>query len=266
VVGILVSDPRTQRSFETDFETLINVVKGTAIVSMAESDDYIELGLSENLQIRIEVNKSTYTNVFLYSTLNEGELSPVRLQLVTSDEDPLASEIAIRIHSLRQTYAIYYLLYAGRGEELAKFLDVRPRGDIERELLAGEDWLQLQAAGPGSFDVTAIVKAVSEHGKAAAAAALFILGLVYSQGRTAMLEYIRAAVDSKQESVEALRLDNEHKRRMNVIAEELERAKIKDPAAQARIQERLDSFVQGTSPKIARQEFIGSPGSPAATV
>src|ERR1700723_411321 len=103
---IFIANPFAGSSYETDFATLVSVVKGTCIVSLADSDRFIELGLSENLMLRIEGGEGLTVRATLISTLNPGEVSPVRLQLIAEGEEPSAAVIERRLHSLRQVYAI----------------------------------------------------------------------------------------------------------------------------------------------------------------
>jgi len=123
---VFIVNPPAGTASEADFPTLVSVVKGTSIVSLADSDQFIEFGLSENLMMRIESSEGGALNVSLSSTLNADEVRPVRLQLVNDDEEPGAALVERRLHSLRQVYAITLLLDAGRQEELAAALLSRP--------------------------------------------------------------------------------------------------------------------------------------------
>ncbi len=66
---IFVDHPRTGTREEIDFAALVSIIKGTSIVSLADSDRFIEVGLSENLLLHIEsVERAPYVSVL--STLN----------------------------------------------------------------------------------------------------------------------------------------------------------------------------------------------------
>ena len=102
------------------------------------------------------------------------------------------------MHSLRQVYAIMVLLMTERGEELAAALRADPNVDLEQVLLRDDERLFLQAAGPGTWWVTALTKIGKAPQKA-----LNTLSLVYGEGRDMLLERVRAATDLKKEEVEA---------------------------------------------------------------
>ena len=98
---IFIANPFAGSSYETDFATLVSVVKGTCIVSLADSDRFIELGLSENLMLRIEGGEGLTVRATLISTLNPGEVSPVRLQLIAEGEEPLGIALMMEFNSQR---------------------------------------------------------------------------------------------------------------------------------------------------------------------
>jgi len=61
-----------------------------------------------------------------------------------------------RLRSLRQVWAIVYMLNDGREEALAAAIRENPNIDVEKSLLKDDYRLRLQAAGPGSWFVTTL--------------------------------------------------------------------------------------------------------------
>jgi hypothetical protein len=252
---IFVSNPMTGFAHETDFATLVSVIKGACIVSLADSDRFIELGLSENLMLRIEGGEGLTVRATLISTLNQGEVSSVRLQLIAEGEEPSAALVERRLHSLRQVYAITLLLNAERGEELGAALRVDPNADLEQLLLREEERLFLQAAeaaGPGTWYVTALTKI----GKAPQTA-LNTLSLVYGEGRRMLIERVRAATDLKNEDVEAKRIANEAARRKAVIDTFTGLERIKNKEDRERARQILLSNITSANPQLAAPTIAG---------
>lgn len=150
-----IADPRTNVANEIDFPIAITLLKGTSIISLADAENFFELGLS---RVSLRIESSGNLNASVISTLNPDEMAPVRLQLVGADEEPTAALVEERLRSLRQVYAIIYLLNDGREEALAEAIRQNPNIDVERSLLKDDQKLRLQAAGPGSWYVTAFSK------------------------------------------------------------------------------------------------------------
>jgi hypothetical protein len=90
-----IADPRTNVANEIDFPIAITLLKGTSIISLADAENFFELGLSESLLLRIE--SSGNLNASVISTLNPDEMAPVRLQLVGADEEPTAALVEERL-------------------------------------------------------------------------------------------------------------------------------------------------------------------------
>ena len=210
--GIFVSNPTTGGAYQTGLETLVSIIKGTSIVSLVHSERFIELRLSENLMVRIEGDEGLTIRITLMSTLDAGEISPDRLQLISDGEEPTAALVEDRLHSLRQTYAILLLLDSERREELADALRTDPGADLERLLLRQEEKLYVQSAGPGSWWIAVLTKI----GKAPQTA-INALSLLYGEGRRMLLERVRAGTDLRFEEVQARRIANEAARRKVLI-------------------------------------------------
>ena len=255
---IFVANPAANRAYETDFRTLIAVVKGTSIVSLADSDRFIEFGLSENLMIRIEGGERGTLRATVISTLNPDDVSPARLQLIAEDEEPSAALVERRLHSLRQFYAITLLLNTERGEELAAALRTDANVDLEQLLLRDEERLYLQAAGPGTWWITVVTKI----GKAPQTA-LNTLSLVYGEGRRMLIERVRAATDLKNEEVEAKRIANDAARKKALIDSFADLEKIKDEADRERVRQALLSSMASANPRIAAPTIAGLLPPPA---
>jgi hypothetical protein len=256
---IVVANPRAGSTHETDFATLVSVVEGTSVVSLADSDRFIELGLSENLMLRIEGSEGGSLLVSVFSTLNTDEVAPVRLQLIAEGEEPSAALIERRLHSMRQVYAIILLLNTERGSELAAALRTDPDIDLEQALLRDEERLYLQAAGPGTWWMTALTKI----GKAPQTA-LNTLSLVYGEGRRMLLERVRAGTDLKNEEVVAKRIANEAARNKALIDSFADLEKIKNAEDKERVRQALISNMDSANPKLAAPTIAGllPPGNP----
>jgi hypothetical protein len=242
---IFVANPAANRAYETDFRTLISIVKGTSIVSLADSDQFIEFGLSENLMIRIEGGEGGTLRATVISTLNSDQVSPVRLQLIAEGEEPSAALVERRLHSLRQLYAIILLLNTGRDGELGAALKTQQEVDLEQMLLREDERLYLEAAGPGTWWVTVLTKI-----KAAPQTALNTLSLVYGEGREMLLRRVRAATKLKEE--EAGRARDE---RLIALSQALDNAK--NPEGKAAIKQRLTTLLTDVNPQLAAPVIVG---------
>jgi hypothetical protein len=144
MTSITFIDPIQGVHRQLDFAQLVTLIKGSAIKSMALGDDFLELGLSDAFNLRIQG-----TDILLMSTLNNGELPPVRVQILDEGEAATAEVVESRIHAFRQLYASTYLVAAGRAEEVARVWKENPEADLERELLNEEERLFVTAASEG---------------------------------------------------------------------------------------------------------------------
>jgi hypothetical protein len=145
---IFVVDQRSGTAYRIDFATLVSLVKGTSITSLADSEQFIEFRLSERMNIRFESGEDEGpVQISLFSTLNADEVPPTRVQLINDGEEPTAARVERRLHSLRQVYAITLMLDAGRGAELAVTLLENPDVDLEQSLLREDEQLYLREAG-----------------------------------------------------------------------------------------------------------------------
>jgi hypothetical protein len=242
--NIFISYPRSGISREIDFATLISIIKGSSIVSLADSDQYIEFGLSENLLVRIEGIQGKLLSVSVVSTLNDDQIPPARIQIVAEGEEPTAGLVERRLHSLRQVYAIAFLLDAGREQELATVLRENQNFDLE-ELLRPDERLYLQAAGPGSWWLTVLTKA-----KGAGQRALNTLSFVYSEGRELLLRRVRTQTEFIELKTEEMRIKVEKQRGEAFIDLVNKAEKIKDPALRGSVKERLISEASVVDPNI----------------
>ena len=93
-------DFNTNESKTLDSGEFVSLVKGASITSLA--DDFVEFGLSDAFNLRIDAQN----NITLFPTTNKGEAPPVRLSLIENDEIPTAQLVELRLHALRQLYAI----------------------------------------------------------------------------------------------------------------------------------------------------------------
>lgn len=185
------------------FQELVSLIKGTSIVSLADWNEYIEFGLSENLMLRITKDGGVFSDVqtTVLSTLNSEDGSPVRAQLINDGEEPSVQLLEERLYNLRQVYAIILLLETGRSEELAELLLKNPGADVEQELLNIDERLHIQAAGPGSLWV--VLQTAYKKISSAPQFALNMLSLVYGEGRQLLLRRARASTIKQEEEARA---------------------------------------------------------------
>jgi hypothetical protein len=211
-------DPIEGTTGELDFADLVTLIKGASISSLAIADDFFELGLTDAFNLRIQGK----TSISLISTLNKAELPPVRLQILKDGEVATAQAVEKRLHALRQLYAATFLVNAGRADEIANFK--QPEWVDLEELLAENERLFVSAASEGSFWVTVVTKTIPAFKSLSN-----ILPLFYSEGRTALLERIRAKTELKKLAVEQKRQDMAFERASKSIDLAQKVAEIKDP-------------------------------------
>jgi hypothetical protein len=119
LADILFIDSINDRQIPLSFAELVSLVKGSSIKSMALADDFLELGITDAANLRIQGS----FRILLFSTLNKGENPPLRLRILANGETPTAKTVEQRIHSLRQLYALSFLINEGRSGEAAKLLE-----------------------------------------------------------------------------------------------------------------------------------------------
>jgi hypothetical protein len=225
-----------EKGIGLDFPALVTLIKGSSIKSMAISEKFFELGLSDAFNLRMQINDGSL-EIFLVSTLNKGEPSPIRFQIVEEGEKPASAYIvAKRINSLRQLYATAFLLDAGRAEDIARALSENLNVDLETTFLKEEDYLFITAASEGSFWITLLVKT-----GAAAKTLAGIVPLFYDQGRQALLERVRATTDLRKLDVDQREMDINFQKANKIIELIQKIEKIKDPDVRERVQEVISS-------------------------
>jgi UDP-N-acetylglucosamine transferase subunit ALG13 len=235
MVDITYADYLAGDQFELDFEDFISLTKGASIKSMAMADGFIELGLSDKFNVRFQGQFS----VVLMSTLNKGELAPVRLRIVDDEEMPTALVVEQRIRSLRQLYAANFLINAERADEMAQALKNDDKTDLE-ELLKDEDRLFISAAGEGSFWLTVIPKTVAAFNSLSN-----ILIVFYGEGRTALLERARAKTALAKLDVEKKRTDLAFSQANKSIDLAQKVAKIKNPWVRQQAEKAITTSLTG---------------------
>jgi hypothetical protein len=188
--NIFYIDPFDNRQIELDLADLVTLIKGSSITSMAHSDTFFELGLSDAFNLRVQADNRE-ADILLFSTLNKDELPPVRLRLMAEEEIPTAATLEKRLHALRQLYAVAFLIESGRTDEVAQAIEQNSETDLEA-LLNEEDRLSVRAASVGSFWITLVIKT-----KAAFSTLSLIGPLFYDEGRQALLSRVRATTELK---------------------------------------------------------------------
>jgi hypothetical protein len=241
-----IADPRSGKSNEIAFSDAVTLLKGTSILSLADAEGFLELGLSENLLLRIEGRESGTLNAAIISTLNPDEIAATRLQLIADGEEPSAALVEHRLHNLRQVYAVAYLLNDGRGEELANAVRNNPGIDVEQSLLKEYERLYLQAAAPGSWFVTAITKV-----RGAGQAALYGMGALYGEGRGLLLERLRTANKIQAEELKKRQIENAKAAADAAIDIANKLNRIKDPESREAVRVLLLSHSNEINPRIS---------------
>ena len=65
-------DPLQGEQADIDFAHFVEIAKGATIRSTAAGDDYLEFGLAEQINIRVQTSEVDGVVVTLMSTLNKG--------------------------------------------------------------------------------------------------------------------------------------------------------------------------------------------------
>jgi hypothetical protein len=234
----LIVDPAAETGAEIDFSLFVQIVKGMTVTSAASSDDmkYLEFGLSENFNLNVRQDEDGDIVVQLFSTLNLDDIPPLRLQIVSDDEEASAETLERRIRLLRQTYAIGLLVNTGRAEQISDLLSKDPNADIEASLLNEEEKLYIKSAGPGSFWVTVLIKSKAGYKTAAALFSTF-----YDEGRELLLRRMRANTVLKELEAEQRRFDLQKKQALGMIEVFDKISKMKDEKASEMIRAAFES-------------------------
>jgi hypothetical protein len=140
-----------QQQRQSSFDEFVALVKGRSIISAADwGEDRIELGLSGGAMIRFFTGREE-PEVNLISTVNPNETPPLIVSLGNMPAQVSISVIERKLYGLRTLYAIYYLAYSNRLQELTSYLIRHPHGDIEKALLAPEETLHIESISYGSW-------------------------------------------------------------------------------------------------------------------
>ena len=227
---------------DIDFGRFVEIVNGSTIVSAAKWDDALELGISEEFNIRFQQDAQGNLSIILISTLNENELPPLRLRIVADREAPTAALVQERIWALRQAYAIALLISTDRADSLAELLNENADADIEATLLEADERLLIQAAGPGSFWLTVATKS-----RAGFRAASNVFALFSREGREAFLRSVRANAALRELEVEQKRLEIEQKRINGFIDTIAKAEKIKDSRMRETVKAKLTNYIEAVN-------------------
>jgi hypothetical protein len=219
MVDIKYLDQANQVSFDMEFADLVELIQGSSIKSAMTGANVFEIGISESFNISFS---GSFT-ITVASTLNKGDIPPVKFQLVSSNEVASAALVERRIHAFRQLYAANFLLNDNRAVEVANAIKSNPSSDLE-ELLDERDRLFIAAASQGSFWVTLVAKTGSAFRALSQIAPAF-----FEEGRRAIIERARATTTLKQLEAEQKQDEIVIKKMHGMIdiAKALE--KIKDP-------------------------------------
>ncbi|BDA85452.1 hypothetical protein Sa4125_29940 [Aureimonas sp. SA4125] len=226
----VISDPIGKVAVGVPFEAFLDIVRSSAIRSAATGDNFFEFGTSENVNVRFEATADGDIQITMFSTLNKDDNPPLRLQIADGDEPVSAADVERRIRSLRQAYAIAYMVDARRTVELARVLEEEPDADIEETCLAPQERLYIGTLTPGSMWLTLLTKS-----KKAYSVARYGLALTFAEGRMAFLDRLKADTKLKQLDVEERENEIHRKRHAGAIDTVRNIEKIKDPVVKQAI-------------------------------
>jgi hypothetical protein len=135
---------------EVDFSRFVDLVKGRSIVSLASGEDFLELGLSGNVMVRIEkggmLSQAT-VEVVCFSTANPEEPQSLALSLGEMPQGVPARQIEMKLRGLRTAFALL-LLAERRDKRLGEYLRAHPFADLD--VLLGDEGLEIESVSYGS--------------------------------------------------------------------------------------------------------------------
>lgn len=220
-----------------DFADFIALVNGSSITSLAVADDYMEFGLSDGYNLRIDRGN----NVTLFPTTNKGDTPPLRLNIIASSEIPTAELVESRLHAIRQIYAINFLIDAGREGDLVKAISSADSTLDLEDLLHADDKLLIKSASTGSFWLTLAAKSTAAWSSLKGIAPLF-----FDEGRQAVVERVRANTELTKLEVDKKRLEVGMQRANGMIDLYNKIEKIKDPAIKEQMKAELSRNILAT--------------------
>jgi hypothetical protein len=244
---VILQPPRSSDS-PIDFEDFVGITKGLSISSAAASTsdsrgpDFLELGLSRTFNLRVQASGDALV-VSLVATLNPGEFAPVRVEIIGRNEMVTAELLQRRLHSLRQVYATALLLGDDRENDLVGVLRDDPHADLERELVAEEDKLVIQEAGPGSLILSLVATT-----RKAYQAILYTCAVPFAEGRKALLGRVAAGTALAELEVKAKTQDMRLKGALGVLDLAKKIDTIKDKDTRELIRQRFLADMGGLAP------------------
>ncbi|ABE62448.1 hypothetical protein Nham_1629 [Nitrobacter hamburgensis X14] len=230
----VILEPRQGKQVEIDFAEFVEFVKGATVQTAAAGKNFLELGLAEQMNVRIQTLDNGDLAVTIMSTLNEGDIPPIRLQIIEADEIASAALVESRIRALRQSYAIVNLLQNDGAEALQRVLADDPNVDLELMLIP-EERLFITAAAAGSFWLTIVTKSAKAY-----KIAKYALALPYKEGREALLRRVEADTRLRELAVEEKQAELGLKRVKGLVDTFNSIEKIKDKTGRERLK---DSFL-----------------------
>lgn len=233
MANIIYFDSNTDQTKALDFGEFVSLVKGSSITSLAVSDNFVEFGLSDAFNLRID----GLNNITLFPTINKGETPPIRLSLIANDETPTAQIVESRLHALRQLYAITFLVDTGRENDIATALKDDSSTDLET-LIDYSDRLFIKSASEGSFWLTVTTKTA-----AAFKGLMNIVPIFYDEGRQAVLERVRANTELTKLDVDKKRFEIQMQRANGLIELYNRLEKIKDPTVKEQLKAELNKSI-----------------------
>ncbi len=172
----------------SDFPEFVSMTKGRSIVSAADwGNGRFELGLSGGAMLRFFWPPTTDAEINLIATVNKDDLPPLLISLGDMPQRVPLATVERKLRGLRTLYAIFFLYHTDRLDELFRFLEANPDGDIEQSLLSEDEALNIESISYGSW-----VLAVWAKTKASYKAVSSVAGLAFDRGREAFLQKMEA--------------------------------------------------------------------------
>ena len=181
---------------DSDFTKFIDLVKGRSIVSLADGEEFLELGLSGNIVVRIsKAWLSGAIQVNCVSTSNPEEPQSFPFALGSSTQDMPAWQIETKLRGLRTAFGLF-LLASRNDQDLVEYLRAHPNADIDR--LLGDEALEVESISYGSW-----IAVVRSRAKQALDAIVAVATVFFPRARDAFIKKLEA--DAELKAIEAKR-------------------------------------------------------------
>ncbi len=185
-------------SRESSFPQFVELAKGRSIVSLADGDDFLELGLSGNVMVHISkggIFSREAIEISCFSTRNPEEPQAFAFSLGAMPQGMPARQLEMKLRGLRTAFALF-LLANRNDKELLKYIRAHPFADIDG--LLGDESLEIESVSYGSW-----VAVVRSKAKQALDAIVGVAIIFVPRARDAFIKKLEA--DAELKSIEAKR-------------------------------------------------------------